>query len=128
MTWLVARMKWLLLISGVLTVTMLYAAVAPRAAMVSTFGSALEGPAADVVARTWGALIALVGAMLLYAAWHPEVRPMVLVVAATSKAFFVLLVLAQGRLFLTHGAGLAVVCDSAMVILFVFCLVAERRR
>ena len=55
-------------VSGALTLTLLYAAIAPEAALRSTFGESMEGPVADVVVRNWGALIALMGAMLIYGA------------------------------------------------------------
>jgi hypothetical protein len=67
MNWIVGNIKWIMLVSGLLTCTMLYGAVAPKAALRSTFGEALEGPVADIVVRNWGALIGLVGAMLISA-------------------------------------------------------------
>ena len=80
MDWIVARMKWIMLVSGALTSSMIYAAVAPEAALRSTFGETLQGPLAEIVVRNWGALIALVGAMLIYGAFHPASRPLVLTV------------------------------------------------
>jgi len=68
MTWIVANIKWLMLVSGALTCTMMYAAIAPQAALRSNFGVALEGPVSEIVVRNWGALIGLVGAMLIYVA------------------------------------------------------------
>jgi len=50
-------------VSGVLTCTMVYAAIAPQEALRSTFGETLDGPVADIVIRNWGVLITLVGAM-----------------------------------------------------------------
>jgi len=38
------------------------------AALRSNFGVALEGPVSEIVVRNWGALIGLVGAMLIYVA------------------------------------------------------------
>jgi len=81
MNWIVANMKWVMLISGALTFTMIYAAIAPQAALRSTFGEALDGPLAEIVVRNWGALVALVGAMLIYGAFSPASRPLVLTVA-----------------------------------------------
>ena len=60
MSWLAKQMKWLMLVSGVLTCTMVYAAIAPQKALRSNFGSTLEGPVAEIVVRNWGAFIALV--------------------------------------------------------------------
>jgi hypothetical protein len=84
--------------------TMVYAAVAPEAALRSTFGESVSGPVADIV-RNWGALIALVGAMLIYGARKPAVRPMALTVAGASKAIFVALVLSHGGRFLGYKPG-----------------------
>ena len=111
-------MKWILLVSGALTFTMVYAAIAPNAALRSTFGGTLEGPIAEVVVRNWGALIAIVGAMLIYAAFRPEVRPMVVAVAALSKLIFIGLVLMQGGRFLGYQAGVAILVDLVMVAVF----------
>src|SRR5262245_50720803 len=107
-----------MLVSGVLTCTVIYAAVAPQAALRSTFGRTQQGPRAEIVVRNWGALIALVGAMLIYGAFHPPSRPLVLTVAGLSKLTFIGLVLAYGRQSLGHQAGISIVVDGIMVVLF----------
>jgi len=112
-------MKWVMLVSGVLTCTMLFAAVAPQAALQSTFGESVEGAVAEIVTRNWGVLIALVGAMLIYGAFRPAVRPLVLTVAVLSKLAFIGLILGHGTRFLHYQAGVACAVDSAMVLLFV---------
>jgi cbb3-type cytochrome oxidase subunit 1 len=68
MSWVVANIHRIMVVSGVLTMTMIYAALAPEAALRSTFGESVSGPVADIVVRNWGALIALVGATLINAA------------------------------------------------------------
>ena len=118
MNWIVASIKWLMLVSGVLTCTMFYAAVAPEAALTSNFGETLEGPVAEIVVRNWGALIGLVGAMLIYGAYRPASRSLTLVVAAVSKLTFVGLVLLYGRQYLSHQVGIAITVDSVWVLLF----------
>ena len=125
MTWNVA-IKWIMVVSGILTSTMLYAALAPEAAMRSTFGETLDGPLAEIIVRSWGVLVALVGAMLIYGAYNPPVRRLVLVVAGTSKLVFVGLVFLYGGQYLQR-AGLAVGIDLLMVALFVAYLAATRR-
>jgi hypothetical protein len=62
MTWLVARMKWIMVVSGALTCTMFQAAIAPQAALEGMFGATLEGPVAEIVVRNWRALIGLMRA------------------------------------------------------------------
>jgi hypothetical protein len=44
MTWIVRHIRWIMVVSGVLTTTMVYAAIAPDAALRSTFGETLSGP------------------------------------------------------------------------------------
>ena len=78
----------------------------------------MSGPVADIVVRNWGALIALIGAMLIYGARKPAVRPMALTVAGASKAMFVALVLSHGGRFLGYQAGIAVLVDTVWVMVF----------
>jgi len=53
MNWIAANIRWIMFVSGVLTMTMLYSAIAPVAALTSTFGDALKGPLAEIVVRSW---------------------------------------------------------------------------
>lgn len=127
MTWIVASMKWIMLVSGALTCTMFYAAVAPQAALRSTFGESIEGPVAEIVVRNWGALITLIGGMLIVGAFNPAVRFLVLTVAGLSTVGFITLILVYGRQFLGAQAGTAVVSDVIQVAAFVAYMVAVRR-
>ena len=124
MNWIVTRMKWIMLVSGVLTCSMIFAAVAPQSALLSTFGMTLEGAVAEIVVRNWGALIAIVGAMLIYGAYHTPSRPLVLMVASASKLIIISLVLLFARQYLDHQAGVAVVVDLVMVLLFIGYLIS----
>ena len=126
MSLIVTNIKWIMLVSGVLTCTMLYAAIAPEAALRSTFGATLEGPVANIVVRNWGALIGLVGAMLIYGAFDPPGRPFIVSIAGLSKLVFIGLVLTQGRQFLGYQAGVAVVIDAVWVALFIVYLIGAR--
>jgi hypothetical protein len=87
----------------------------------------VSGPVADIVVRNWGALIALVGAMLIYGARKPAVRPMALTVAGASKAIFVALVLSHGGHFLGYQAGIAVLIDALWVMVFAAYFLSVRR-
>ena len=124
---IVAGMKWIMLVSGLLTCSMLYAAIAPQEALRATFGATLEGPVADIVVRNWGVLIALIGLMLIYGAFHVAASPLVLAIAGVSKLAFIALVLTSGQSFLSHQAGVAVVSDTIQVALFAGYLLATRR-
>ena len=127
MRWVVAHIHRIMILSGLLTMTMIYAALAPEAALRSTFGESVSGPVADIVVRNWGALIALVGAMLIYGARKPSVRPLALTVAGASKAVFIALVLSHGGRFLGYQAGIAVFVDALWVMVFASYLLAVRR-
>jgi hypothetical protein len=126
MTW-VQAIKWIMLVSGVLTCTMVYAVIAPQEALRSTFGESLEGPVADVVVRNWGALITLMGVMLIYGAFHPPVRRLVLIAAGLSKAIFIALVLTHGVQFLGYQAGTAIAVDAVWVVIFAAYLLSPKR-
>lgn len=127
MPWIVRHIKSILLLAGALTSTLLLATIAPQAALQATFGATVQGPLAELVVRSWGALVALVGGMLVYSAYHPAQRPLVLVVAGISKLVFVGLVLAQGSTYLGTAAP-AVAMDSLLVLVFAGYLWATRRQ
>jgi hypothetical protein len=118
MNWIVAHFKGILIVSGLLTFTMIQAAFAPGAALGATFGHNSEGPLALLIVRNWGILIALMGILLIHAAYRPQNRGIAITIAGLSKLAFIMLVLAHGSEYLAYQAGLAVVVDAVMVTLF----------
>lgn len=122
MDFIVAQFKWIMLAGGVLTLTMLQAAIAPRAAFRMLFGDEPAGPLALLLARNWGVLIGLTGAMLVWGAFHPEVRPLVLLVAGASKLAFIALVLSHPPY--RRKALVPLVVDGTLVALFAVYLAA----
>ena len=124
MTWIIEHYRSILIISGLLTLSMLQFALAPVRAQRSTFGEALEGPLAAIIVRGWGLLIGLTGGMLVWAAFHPETRLMVVAVAVISKVFYIGSLLAQGRRFARGFSGGTIVIDLLMIALLVTGLVA----
>ncbi|MCG4452478.1 hypothetical protein LJY18_04055 [Pseudomonas sp. MMS21-TM103] len=121
------NIKWIMLITGLITCTMVLALIAPRMALEQTFGQSLEGPLAEIVVRSWGAVITLIGAMLVFGAFWPEHRSLVLVIAAVSKLIFVGLVLSIGTQFLGK-AGLTIAFDGATALIFLLYLLGSRNR
>jgi predicted permease len=105
---------------------MVYAAIAPQAMLRSTFGESVDGPLAELVVRNWGALIFLIGVMLIYGAFNAAVRPLVLLVAAASKVVFIALVLSNGDRYLQTQAGISIAVDSVMVVIFLAYLATRR--
>ena len=122
MEFIVSQFKWIMLAGGLVTMTMLHAAVAPRAAFRMLFGDEPDGPLALLLARNWGVLIGLTGAMLIWGALQPELRPMVLLVAGASKLAFVGLVLSHPPY--RRKALVALIVDSVLVALFAAYLLA----
>lgn len=127
MSFIVDKFKWVMLISGALTCTMIYAAIAPQGALQGTFGETLQGPLAEIIVRNWGLLITVVGAMLIYGAYHPASRPLVLTVAGVTKLAFIVLVLTQGSRYLGRQAGIAIAIDAVWVVLFAAYLATTRK-
>ena len=113
-------------ISGLVTCSMFFGLISPQSQLISIFGTPLEGPLAEVIVRNWSALIGLIGIMLIYGAFVPAVRRYSLVIAATSKIFFIVLVLSFGKPYLELGAGNAVIADSLMIVLFTIYLFLSR--
>lgn len=119
---IVTQFKWVMLLGGLITMTMLQAAIAPRAAFRMMFGDEPQDPLALLLARNWGVLIFLTGAMLVWGAFHPDVRPLVLVVAGSSKLTFIGLVLSHPPY--RAKALVALIVDGLLVALFAAYLVA----
>lgn len=118
--------KPIMLIAGVLTFTLIYAAIAPQAALLGLFGEALSGPLAEIIVRNWGALAAIGGAMLVWGAFHPPVQGLVLVAVGASKLVFIAMVLVYGRAYLGGQAGVVIAMDAVWVALFAACLAGRR--
>ena len=125
MSLIVANIQWIMLAAGLLTLTMLQAVIAPRAAARAYFGETLEGPAADVVVRNWGFLIVLSALFLLYAAFvEPAFRAPALVFSGAGKLCFVVLVVAHRARFAKRQALMAAAIDLIFVALFAAYLIA----
>ena len=117
MAWLIDHIPIVLIDSGLLTLTMLQFAIAPKRALKSTYGQTLDGPLVDLVVRGWGFLIALIGAMLLWAAFHPETRTLAVGAALASKLFYLGALLAHRKRFLKGFAAVTVGVDMVLVVL-----------
>jgi hypothetical protein len=90
---LAAHIELILLITGLATAGVLVVFVAPGPVMKVLFGQAPSDALSFFIARHWGLLVSLVGALLIYAAYHAEVRVPTLIVAIVEKAALVLGVL-----------------------------------
>ena len=87
---LAAQIELILLLTGLATAGALVLFLAPVTMMKMLFGQAPSDTLALLIARHWGLLVCLVGALLIYAAYHAEIRVPTLIVAIVEKAVFVL--------------------------------------
>ena len=127
MRFFTSNFKWIMLVSGLLTCTMIQGLVLPLVSLQSNFGeTTLASPAFRIIVQNWSALIGLMGFMLIYGAFVPAVRNYSLMVAGTSKVVFILLILSSGMQFFSFGAGMAVIIDSIMVVLFITYLLLSK--
>ena len=128
MRFFLSNFKWVMLVSGLLTCTMFQAFISPQASLQSNFGQTINGNLSEIIVRNWGALIGLMGIMLIYGAFNENVRRFVLVIAGSSKIIFILLLLTSKENYLSFGAGTAVIADSIMVALYVVYLLLTMKR
>jgi hypothetical protein len=126
MKFIVDNIQSVLLITGLLTGTVLLAALLPQTALNMMFGAELPGPLAEVLVRNWGLLVGGVGLMLIYAAFNPAVRRLVVTVAIISKLAFIGLNLAYGQMYLAKTAP-SLVFDAIVVAVFALYLIAVAR-
>ncbi len=125
MNFIIKNIKWLMLVSGVLTFTMFYGLFAPQAALESMFGASFNGTLENIVIRSWCALVGLIGAILIYGFFSQKNRVFSISVAAFSKVVFVSLVLLYGQEFLGKAAS-AIAMDCVVIALSVIYLFAVR--
>lgn len=123
---LVAHIKWIMLVAGILTCTTLYVVISPEAALRSMFGATINSPLAGILARDWGALIFLTGVMLIYGAFHSAYRPLIIVFVCAGKLIFVGLVLSLGQAYL-HTAWSAITFDALVSVILLIYLFAAKR-
>ena len=93
---IVRNIKWIMLLSGVITCSTFFAVIAPQAALLSMFGSDLTEPLANLVARSWGFLVSIMGILLIYGAFNEDARMLCIITAGISKIGFLFLILIFG--------------------------------
>jgi len=78
---IVRNIKWIMFLSGVITCSTFFAVIAPQAALLSMFGSDLTEPLANLVARSWGFLVSIMGILLIYGAFNEDARMLCIITA-----------------------------------------------
>ena len=120
------NIKWLLLIPGVITCSMIYAVIDPQGALMHTFGDSISGPIAEIVVRNWGFLITMVGALMIYGAYRPQYRDLIIVIAISGKLAFVALNLIYGQAYLAKSA-VAIFFDSVLIVVYLIYFMQSKK-
>jgi len=114
-----------LVVTGALTFLAIVVTFAPVPALRIVFGSAAPDLVTTTLARHWGLLVALIGALLVYVGYNPEIRNAVMIAAATEKLVGVTVF---GLSLPRRPALLAVIAaDATMGILYLLILAGSLR-
>lgn len=116
------HIKWIMVMAGLLTCSMVFAVFSPQATLIRMFGEALTQPLAQVVVRSWGFLIFLMGILLIYGAYIPVYRKLALTVVSTSKIVFITLIVIFGEQYIDKSM-LTIILDSTLVFIFICYLI-----
>ena len=122
--WIDAHIGWVLEISGILTCSMLLYAVAPRSFHQFIFGENIVSFSGLLVLRSWGIMIFGSGALLIYAAYHPEIRDAIMLYSIAGKSTFILPVVASASTTRRLPAFPMALADIVMVALFAWYLLS----
>lgn len=114
---IVKYIKWIMLVPGLLACTMLFTVFTPQESLMNIFGESLTDPLALIVVRSWGFLLFLMGALLVYGAFKPTYRNLVLIISILNKIVFISLILIFGDQYMDK-AMFTIILDSIFVILF----------
>jgi hypothetical protein len=110
-----AHIELILIVTGAITAIALLQLIAPVSVLRMIYGEAPTDEVGLAVARHWGLLIFLVGALLVYSAFHPSVRGPAMVVAVIEKAAVGLGVL--GTSLRRHRVAAAIAAGDSLIAL-----------
>jgi len=116
-----AHIEVILIVTGALTAIALLQFIAPAPVLRMIYGEAPIDKVGLAIARHWGLLTFLVGALLIYAAFHSAVRGPAMVIAVTEKAALGLGVF--GTSLRAHPVAAAIAAgDSLIALIYVLYL------
>ena len=98
----------ILIVTGATTAMALAQFIAPASISRLIYGAVPTEMVGIALIRHWGLLVFLVGILLIYAAFHPEVREPVTVVAAAEKIAFSLIIFSTSLRRFPIAAAIAV--------------------
>lgn len=107
-----------LAVTGVITALPIFQFIAPAAGLRALFKLQLADRGGLFFARHWGLIAAAMGALLVYAAGHPEVRTPVVLAAMVEKAGLAGLIASQWNEPHTRGMRLTALFDGATSLIY----------
>lgn len=112
------HIELILVVTGIYTAAAILQFFAPRLGLAKlTFGAESSDPFTLLLAQHWGLLAGLLGGLLVYAAYHPEIRVPVMLVAALEKLALAGLIL-LGRWPRTALATRLAFIDAVIAVVF----------
>ena len=123
---IVKNIKWIMLLAGLVTSTTVAAVFVPQETLISMFGTNLTELLANLVVRSWGFLVSIMGALLIYGAFNEGSRLLCIITAGISKIGFLLLILIFGATYIDK-LMVTVVFDSIVVLILATYVVSSRR-
>ena len=122
---IVKNIKWIMLLAGLVTCTTVAAVFAPEATLLRMFGANLTEPLADLVVRSWGFLVSMMGALLIYGAFDEHSRMLCVITAGLSKISFLVLILMFATDYIAT-LWVSVVFDSIVVLILALYVVSAK--
>ncbi len=120
-----AQFKWVLMVSGFITLLAGLQYFAPGTAL-GLSQLSVGDPAGLLFARHWGLMAGCFGALLLYAAYQPAVRAPVVLAAAVEKTGLVLAIFMQWDEPALAGLHVPAIFDTVCVLLYAVWLVRRQ--
>jgi len=115
---LASSIKWILVISGILTAAGgLAALLLPQTTLRLVFGADNTSSLTEFFARHWGALLFVVCSLTIYAAFFPDTRGPILTAAVFEKVIIFVLIF-FGSLTRTNMMTAIAIMDGSLVVLF----------
>jgi hypothetical protein len=121
---LAEHIQLILVITGAATGAVIVLFLAPVRVMKVVFGQVPSDALSVLIVRHWGLLVALIGGLLIYAAYHAEIRIPTLIAAVVEKlALVVGLILSPVRQRPTVLA--MILADTGMATVYLFYLASQ---